>query len=58
MRHTHTRRRCLMSTRSQLRFIQRSETADEQSKTDAHRVTQIYRHSGGYPDSVLAISSS
>jgi len=40
-----------MSTRSQLRFIQRSETADEQSKTD--RIAQIYRHSDGYPDSVL-----
>ncbi|MDS0223487.1 hypothetical protein NDI54_19285 [Haloarcula sp. S1AR25-5A] len=40
-----------MSTRSQLRFIQRSETAGEQSDTD--RIAQIYRHSDGYPDSVL-----
>ena len=34
-----------MSTRSQLRFIQRSETAGEQSDTD--RIAQIYRHSDG-----------
>ncbi|MFC7073102.1 hypothetical protein ACFQJ7_12435 [Halovenus rubra] len=40
-----------MPTRSQLRFIQRSEPADEQSETD--RIAQIYRHSDGYPDSVL-----
>ncbi len=40
-----------MSTRSQLRFIQRSETAGEQSEPD--RIAQIYRHSDGYPDSVL-----
>jgi hypothetical protein len=40
-----------MSTRSQLRFVQRSETADEQSEVD--RIAQVYRHSDGYPDSVL-----
>jgi len=40
-----------MSTRSQLRFVQRSETADEQP--ESNRVAQIYRHSDGYPDSVL-----
>jgi len=40
-----------MSTRSQLRFIQRSETAGEQAETD--RMGQIDRHSDGYPDSVL-----
>ena len=40
-----------MSARSQLRFIQRSETADEQSETD--RIAHIYRHSDGYPDIVL-----
>mgnify|MGYP000043471284 CR=1 FL=1 len=40
-----------MSTRSQLRFVQRSETTDEQSEAD--QVAQIYRHSDGYPDSVL-----
>ncbi|QGX93415.1 hypothetical protein EI982_00810 (plasmid) [Haloplanus rallus] len=40
-----------MSTRSQLRFVQRSESPDEQSEPD--RVAQIYRHSDGYPDSVL-----
>ena len=40
-----------MSTRSQLRFVQRSETTGEQSETN--RIAQIYRHSDGYPDSVL-----
>ncbi len=40
-----------MSTRSQLRFVQQSETAEEQS--DPGHVAQIYRHSDGYPDSVL-----
>ena len=40
-----------MSTRSQLRFVQRSESKDEQLATD--RIAQIYRHSDGYPDSVL-----
>ena len=40
-----------MSTRSQLRFVQRCETADEQS--ESNRIAQIYRHSDGYPDSVL-----
>lgn len=40
-----------MSTRSQLRFVQQSGTADEQSEAD--RSAQIYRHSNGYPDSVL-----
>jgi hypothetical protein len=40
-----------MSTRSQLRFVQRSEADDEQPATE--RIAQIYRHSDGYPDSVL-----
>ena len=40
-----------MSTRSQLRFVQRSENADEQS--ESNRIAQIYRHSDGYPDSIL-----
>jgi hypothetical protein len=40
-----------MSTQSQLRFIQRSEPADKQS--DTNRIAQIYRHSDGYPDSVV-----
>ncbi|PHQ38545.1 hypothetical protein DJ69_10985 [Halorubrum persicum] len=41
-----------MSTRSQLRFVQRVE---EPSKTndDAERVAQVYRHSDGYPGAVL-----
>jgi len=41
-----------MSTRSQLRFVQRVE---QPSKTDddAERVAQVYRHSDGYPRTVL-----
>ena len=41
-----------MSTRSQLRFVQRVE---QPSKTDddAERVAQVYRHSDGYPGTVL-----
>jgi hypothetical protein len=39
-----------MSTRSQLRFVQRVE---QDGKPDDDRVAQIYRHSDGYPDSVL-----
>jgi hypothetical protein len=41
-----------MSTRSQLRFVQRIE---QPSKTndDAERVAQVYRHSDGYPGAVL-----
>ena len=41
-----------MSTRSQLRFIQRVEQLGE-SDSDAERVAQVYRHSDGYPESVL-----
>ena len=41
-----------MSTRSQLRFVQRVEQTDEtDGSTD--RVGQVYRHSDGYPESVL-----
>jgi len=41
-----------MSTRSQLRFVQRVEQPGE-SDSDAERVAQVYRHSDGYPESVL-----
>jgi hypothetical protein len=41
-----------MSTRSQLRFVQRVEQPGE-SDRDAERVAQVYRHSDGYPASVL-----
>jgi hypothetical protein len=41
-----------MSTRSQLRFVQRVEQSDETDEAD-HRIAQIYRHSDGYPSSVL-----
>jgi hypothetical protein len=41
-----------MSTRSQLRFVQRVEQADETAGS-ADRVAQVYRHSDGYPESVL-----
>ena len=41
-----------MSTRSQLRFVQRVEQSDEIDDT-ADRVAQVYRHSDGYPRSVL-----
>jgi len=41
-----------MSTRSQLRFVQRVEQTDE-TDGSADRVAQVYRHSDGYPESVL-----
>jgi hypothetical protein len=41
-----------MSTRSQLRFVQRAEQTDETAGS-ADRVAQVYRHSDGYPESVL-----
>jgi hypothetical protein len=41
-----------MSTRSQLRFVQRVEQTSE-TEGDADRVAQVYRHSDGYPASVL-----
>ncbi|WP_248895425.1 hypothetical protein [Haloplanus halobius] len=41
-----------MSTRSQLRFVQRVEQPDETAGSAA-RVAQVYRHSDGYPASVL-----
>ncbi|EMA31166.1 hypothetical protein [Haloarcula japonica] len=41
-----------MSTRSQLRFVQRVEQTDE-TDGSAHRIAQVYRHSDGYPESVL-----
>jgi hypothetical protein len=41
-----------MSTRSQLRFVQRVEQPDETAGS-ADRVAQVYRHSDGYPESVL-----
>ncbi len=41
-----------MSTRSQLRFMQRVEQTTE-TEGDADRVAQVYRHSDGYPASVL-----
>jgi hypothetical protein len=41
-----------MSTRSQLRFVQRVEQTDETADS-AGRVAQVYRHSDGYPESVL-----
>jgi hypothetical protein len=40
-----------MSTRSQLRFVYRSD--QDGDPTDADRVAQVYRHSDGYPESVL-----
>jgi hypothetical protein len=40
-----------MSTRSQLRFVQRSD--DDGDQDDDDRVAQVYRHSDGYPSSVL-----
>ena len=43
-----------MSTRSQLRFVQRIEYETEDGETDStRRVAQVYRHSDGYPESVL-----
>ncbi|MDL0126176.1 hypothetical protein PNQ92_12260 [Halobacterium salinarum] len=41
-----------MSTRSQLRFVQRVEQIGE-TDGSADRVAQVYRHSDGYPGSVL-----
>ena len=41
-----------MSTRSQLRFVQRVEQSDKTDGT-TDRVAQVYRHSDGYPRSVL-----
>jgi len=41
-----------MSTQSQLRFIQRVEQTGE-TDGSADRVAQVYRHSDGYPESVL-----
>jgi hypothetical protein len=41
-----------MSTRSQLRFVKRVEQTDEVARS-ADRVAQVYRHSDGYPGSVL-----
>ncbi|WP_434530840.1 hypothetical protein ACODNH_19045 [Haloarcula sp. NS06] len=41
-----------MSTRSQLRFVQRVEQTDG-TADNADRVAQVYRHSDGYPESVL-----
>ena len=40
-----------MSTRSQLRFVQRVDQDGEQN--DADRVAQVYWYSDGYPESVL-----
>jgi len=40
-----------MSTRSQLRFVERVDQTDEPNADD--RVAQVYRHSDGYPESVL-----
>ena len=45
----------LMSTRSQLRFVQRVEQSDETDGT-ADRVAQVYRHSDGYPRNSFEIS--
>ena len=42
----------MMSTRSQLQFVQRVEQTSEPDDAD-HRVAQVYRHSDGYPASVL-----
>ena len=41
-----------MSTRSQLRFVQRVEQPGE-NNSDDERIAQVYRHSDGYPASVL-----
>jgi hypothetical protein len=43
-----------MSTRSQLRFVQRIEYETEDGETEStRRIAQVYRHSDGYPESVL-----
>jgi len=41
-----------MSTRSQVRFVQRVEQPSE-TDGDDERIAQVYRHSDGYPASVL-----
>ena len=41
-----------MSTRSQLRFVRRVEQSSD-TDGDAERVAQVYRHSDGYPETVL-----
>ena len=43
-----------MSTRSQLRFVQRIVSETEDGETEStQRIAQVYRHSDGYPESVL-----
>ncbi|OIB57314.1 hypothetical protein [Natrialba sp. SSL1] len=43
-----------MSTRSQLRFVQRVEPNSKTDEPNAYdRIAQVYRHSDGYPSSVL-----
>jgi hypothetical protein len=43
-----------MSTRSQLRFVQSIEYETEGGLTETtERIAQVYRHSDGYPESVL-----
>jgi hypothetical protein len=43
-----------MSTRSQLRFVQRIDYENEDGETEStRRIAQVYRHSDGYPESVL-----
>ena len=43
-----------MSTRSQLRFVQSIEYENEDGDTEStRRIAQVYRHSDGYPESVL-----
>ena len=43
-----------MSTRSQLRFVQRIEYETEDGETESRRrLAQVYRHSDGYPEGVL-----
>jgi len=43
-----------MSTRSQLRFVQRIDSAtDDGDSATERRTAQVYRHSDGYPESVL-----
>lgn len=43
-----------MSTRSQIRFVQRIEyTNEDGERTATERIAQVYRHSDGYPEGVL-----
>jgi hypothetical protein len=43
-----------MSTRSQLRFVQRIDYETDDGETEStRRIAQVYRHSDGYPESVL-----